>query len=1171
MHEVFTNLLVSCPNGGGLFLLQQGAAYKLDGLDTTGFDVDGRLMLRAFQPALLAQFEEGKCRGAELTAGFDDIHDVLLDGEFRYIVKTQTNEIVKLDQQGREKQLWRFPGEDDSWHINCLARWNGRIVFSAFGDFRLHKEYKKNSRESGFVQDLDTGEKLITALSQPHSLLVADGKLLLADSENFAISEYDSQGRLLRSKKLDGYTRGMLVHGNILYVGLSRSRNTGNAPIARAVVVALDAESWEEIDRHPLSVNEIYSIQHVGNAEMPEILAKLASCSSQILSNRITEHEHGIARLQEELAVSHQQAQQLRQEVSEKDGLIREKEARINESEQVIRENERKIFGLLETVHGKDVHIQSREEIIRAKDLEIQARQEATRERERELASLAQENERKIFGLLETVHGKDIHIHNREEVIRSKDTEVKLRDELIRKLEESLVEARADLLACDRQLGEFRSGLAELERLRRDRDRLNGELGRRDEAIEKLEAELAVRDSDALSLREEARSLKEEVHMLRQEAHGFSTQVAKLSSEVKAKEEQIDDMNRESDRAYSVMQALRRRLRGSEARIADMESSRSWRITRPMRAIKLALLSRGKGKAGENRDQIQHIQAEQVATLQNLESENPPDSADTKPTADSSAGGSIADHTPVPIKPAFDLRGGDSPVVILTTKHCIYVGEEIAAALRHVGIRSRIIHAMPEGGYDDVAHFVICPQMFEQLPGMYVSFQMEQSVSSRWFTEDYVRKLENSFAIFDYSLTNIAKLQKMGLYAQQIYHVPIGYLENYGPDRSADESADYDVIFYGDIENARRRKFISELNKVCKVKVINDLFGDALHRELARAKMVVNIHYYPNALLETTRLWECLSLGKLVVSERSSDMDQHDNLVDLVDFVDVDDVAAMVDRVSYWLADERARHQRLEQNQKVLSKRPNQFKLHFYRFLLATDNITFDEFWKLAGHQMELPGDKICLSLPEFVRRAQSFDRDNHFGFTRFNGLRHSQGWVGCAMSYKLMIMLARQQGLSSVTICEDDVEFPSNFEARWSSIQKHLHTSPEDWDVFSGLMADLHKDAKILRVYHQDGVQFAVTDRLISMVFNVYSSRMFDLIASWDETNRDSSGNTIDRYLERFGALNILTTHPFLVGHKEELHSTLWGFQNTQYNTLIEDSHGLLARKLDSHGEAGA
>ncbi|MBN9133053.1 MAG: hypothetical protein J0H48_06760 [Nitrosospira multiformis] len=242
---------------------------------------------------------------------------------------------------------------------------------------------------------------------------------------------------------------------------------------------------------------------------------------------------------------------------------------------------------------------------------------------------------------------------------------------------------------------------------------------------------------------------------------------------------------------------------------------------------------------------------------------------------------------------------------------------------------------------------------------------------------------------------------------------------------------------------------------------------------------------------------------------------------------------------------------------------PDQFDYFFYRFLLATDNISFEEFWHLAGHEAELPSNAVCLSLPEYVERAQGFVRDNRFGFSAFPGLRHTHSWIGCAMSYKFLIMLARQQGLRQITICEDDVEFPPDFEVRWQDIQECLNDSDITWDIFAGLIADLDKDVDVLGLYKFRNQQFAVINKLMSMVFNVYSERVYDTIARWDENNHDVTTNTIDRYLERQGALNVLTVDPFLVGHKESEQSTIWGVENTHYTDLIKASNQLLKEKI--------
>jgi len=107
-------------------------------------------------------------------------------------------------------------------------------------------------------------------------------------------------------------------------------------------------------------------------------------------------------------------------------------------------------------------------------------------------------------------------------------------------------------------------------------------------------------------------------------------------------------------------------------------------------------------------------------------------------------------------------------LVILTTTHCGYLAELMCASLKKVNIQAVVQYKMPEEGYLDVLHIVICPQMFPVLPGLYIAYQLEQSVSSRWFTDDYLARLENSLAIFDYSLKNIEFLQDKGLSYRQM-------------------------------------------------------------------------------------------------------------------------------------------------------------------------------------------------------------------------------------------------------------------------------------------------------------------------------------------------------------------------------------------------------------------
>lgn len=490
-----------------------------------------------------------------------------------------------------------------------------------------------------------------------------------------------------------------------------------------------------------------------------------------------------------------------------------------------------------------------------------------------------------------------------------------------------------------------------------------------------------------------------------------------------------------------------------------------------------------------------------------------------------------------------------SPITILTTKHTVFVAKLLENSLKKINIQTNILVGEAES-YGEEMHIVICPQMFQHFPGRYVAFQMEQTISSRWLTEKYMDILRHAYAVFDYSLVNIKYFKQHADIGHMFYYLPIDYLPGF--QRIA-EKQEYDVVFYGDINNPRRRRILSELQKSFEVHVLSEVFGETLYEELSKAKVVLNLHYYEDAMLETTRIYETLSIGSsIVVSERSSDPKEEERLEQIVDFVEPDDIERLKERIAYWLGDEDRRREQVKKNNSMLSGRVSAFDYFFYRFFLANDWLSFDKFYELVGGFVHFEGNRVCLSLPEAVERREAFDRDNHYGFEVFPGLRHKRGWTGCGLSYKFIMKKAQEQALEKILVCEDDVFFPDDFEERFQRCLDYL-AKHEEWDIFQGLMADVG-NVTVSKVDRENGQVFAHLDHMISTVFNVYSQNVYPDITAWDEKNDNVHTNTIDRSLEAKD-LRIVATAPFLVGHKEELNSTVWGFNNSQYSDMIDES----------------
>ena len=248
--------------------------------------------------------------------------------------------------------------------------------------------------------------------------------------------------------------------------------------------------------------------------------------------------------------------------------------------------------------------------------------------------------------------------------------------------------------------------------------------------------------------------------------------------------------------------------------------------------------------------------------------------------------------------------GAAGTLRIVCTRPTTFVAHALQTHASALGFAVHIDHEMPEDFPEDL-YLVICPQMFSRLPPREkrIVFQMEQSVHPRWFTPEYLNILYNSVAVFDYSAQNIQFLTQQGIPADMIFHVPLSPVAHYpgaefaGALTESESERTCDVLFYGDLKNKRRQAFLKVLSDHFDVRAERSLYGQDLWRAMVHAKVVVNIHYYENALLESTRICECLSLGARVISEAATDQGQHADWEDLVLFTPINDAQAMVQAI----------------------------------------------------------------------------------------------------------------------------------------------------------------------------------------------------------------------------------------------------------------------------------
>ena len=316
------------------------------------------------------------------------------------------------------------------------------------------------------------------------------------------------------------------------------------------------------------------------------------------------------------------------------------------------------------------------------------------------------------------------------------------------------------------------------------------------------------------------------------------------------------------------------------------------------------------------------------------------------------------------------------------------------------------------------------------------------------------------------------------------------------------------------------------------------------------------------------RIWECLSLGTPVVSEAVDDPDEHPEFSGVVKFFEEGSIASLLRAV------ERALENPVEGKDiyAAVEASERKFRFMFDRFLVATNFLPEDHAYK-----MDLPvsasADRIAISMPEIADRRDFFLRQAQeipLRYALFDGIRRQPGWVGCGLSHAMLARHALNHGIGRLTIIEDDVVFPDGFCERLAIVNRFLDTKPGEWDWFSGLSGIADPAMTVLSVVQFEGITFAVVNRTVTTVFNIYSERGLRVLASWNPRIADGPAGNIDQFLRRQKNLRIVVACPFLVEHRRECRSTVGNMDNWAIWDVIRTSQAALQRKISKH-RAGA
>lgn len=196
----------------------------------------------------------------------------------------------------------------------------------------------------------------------------------------------------------------------------------------------------------------------------------------------------------------------------------------------------------------------------------------------------------------------------------------------------------------------------------------------------------------------------------------------------------------------------------------------------------------------------------------------------------------------------------------------------------------------------------LLPRHPQPVAGDVVLYNLEQiHDGTQWLGPGYVDLLRR-FPVWDYARKNIDALAALGV--ADVRLLPIGYVPEL--TRIAPRDEDIDVLLVGSL-NERRMQLVNAIRrKGLRVDAVFGCYGEERDRLYARAKIVLNAHFYESRVLELVRVSYLLANRRFVVSERGTDPAVEAEFAEGICFADYADIpAACAAHVS--AADERRR------------------------------------------------------------------------------------------------------------------------------------------------------------------------------------------------------------------------------------------------------------------------
>lgn len=217
-------------------------------------------------------------------------------------------------------------------------------------------------------------------------------------------------------------------------------------------------------------------------------------------------------------------------------------------------------------------------------------------------------------------------------------------------------------------------------------------------------------------------------------------------------------------------------------------------------------------------------------------------------------------------------------VLIVEDKHSEVfreVAEAVHYGLLELGHESVIVPRKERFSFEEHVPIVLGWNLLSPsavLPARSILYNLEQA-GSRWLHPERLAPFVD-YQFWDWKSPSLDELKSHGIRAEL---VPLGYVPEWTRIAPAKEK-DIDVLFYGST-NDRRHEVLRKMSERLKVAYMYNAYGEVRDAHIARARVVLNLHYDAGNTFEIARVGYLLANRALVLSESSEDSEGFEGAV----------------------------------------------------------------------------------------------------------------------------------------------------------------------------------------------------------------------------------------------------------------------------------------------------